>query len=106
MADGRPVQTFVLVPGAWLGGWCWQPVARQLADRGYPVLALTLPGLSYDGSPAGLRLADAIGHVVSEVERRDLADVVLVGHSWGGYPVTGAAHRLVSRVAKVIYFSA
>ena len=38
----------------------WQPVARLLADRGYPVLALTLPGLSYDGSAAGLGLADAI----------------------------------------------
>jgi pimeloyl-ACP methyl ester carboxylesterase len=106
MTESKPAQTFVLVPGAWLGGWCWQPVARQLAGRGYPVLALTLPGLSYDGSPAGLGLADAINHVVTEVERRDLTDVVLVGHSWGGYPVTGAAHRLASRVAKVIYFSA
>jgi pimeloyl-ACP methyl ester carboxylesterase len=106
MADGKSARTFVLVPGAWLGGWCWQPVAGLLADRGYPVLALTLPGLSYDGSPAGLGLADAIDHVVNEVERRGLANVVLVGHSWGGYPVTGAAHRLASRVAKVIYFSA
>ena len=34
------------------------------------------------------------------------ADVVLVSHSWGGYPATGAAHRLADRVAKVIYFSA
>jgi pimeloyl-ACP methyl ester carboxylesterase len=106
MPDDRPAPTFVLVPGAWMGGWCWQPVARLLAGRGYPVLALTLPGLSYDGSPVGLELADAIDYVVSEVERRDLADVVLVGHSWGGYPVTGAAHRLAGRVAKVIYFSA
>jgi pimeloyl-ACP methyl ester carboxylesterase len=106
MTDSKPAPTFVLVPGAWLGGWCWQPVARQLAGRGYPVLAPSLPGLSYDGSPAGLGLADAVDHLVSEVERRDLADVVLVGHSWGGYPATGAAHRLASRVAKVIYFSA
>jgi pimeloyl-ACP methyl ester carboxylesterase len=106
MTDGKPAKTFVLVPGAWLGGWCWQPVARDLAGRGYPVFALTLPGLSYDGSPAGLGLADAIDHVVSEVERRDLADVVLVCHSWGGYPATGAAHRLASRLAKVVYLSA
>ena len=59
MTDSKPAQTFVLVPGAWLGGWSWQPVARLLADRGYAVLALTLPGLSYDRSPAGLGLADA-----------------------------------------------
>jgi pimeloyl-ACP methyl ester carboxylesterase len=106
VTDNRPKQKFVLVPGAWLGGWSWHPVARLLAARGYPVLALTLPGLSYDGSAAGLGLASAVDHIVREVESRDLADVVLVSHSWGGYPATGAAHRLAGRVAKVIYFSA
>lgn len=106
MTDDKPAQTFVLVPGAWMGGWSWQPVARLLTERGYPTLALTLPGLSYDGSPAGLELADAVDYVVGEVERRDLTDVVLVCHSWGGYPATGAAHRLAGRVSKVIYFSA
>ena len=106
MTDSKPAQTFVLVPGAWLGGWSWQPVARLLTGRGYPVLALNLPGLSYDGSPAGLGLDDAVDYVVSEVERHDLADVVLACHSWGGYPATGAAHKLADRVAKVIYLSA
>jgi pimeloyl-ACP methyl ester carboxylesterase len=106
MTDSKPTHTFVLIPGAWLGAWSWQPVARLLTERGYPVLALTLPGLSYNGSPAGLGLGDAVDDVVSEVERRDLANVVLVCHSWGGYPATGAAHRLASRVAKVIYVSA
>jgi pimeloyl-ACP methyl ester carboxylesterase len=106
MADSNTAKTFVLVPGAWLGSWSWQPVARLLVDRGYQVLALTLPGLSYDGSAAGLGLADAIDYVVNEVERRDLSDVILVGHSWGGYPVTGTAHRLADRVSKVIYFNA
>jgi pimeloyl-ACP methyl ester carboxylesterase len=106
VTDSKPGQTFVLIPGAWLGGWSWQPVARLLTERGHQTLALSLPGLSYDGSPAGLELADAVNYVVREVERRDLTDVVLVGHSWGGYPATGAAHRLAGRVAKVIYLSA
>lgn len=106
MTDNKPAQTFVLVPGAWLGSWSWHPVARLLADRGHPVLALTLPGLSYDGSAAGLRLDAAVDHVVREVERRDLTDVVLVCHSWGGYPATGAAHRLAGRVTKMIYHNA
>jgi pimeloyl-ACP methyl ester carboxylesterase len=106
MTGSRLLRTFVLVPGAWLGGWSWQPVARLLAERGHRVLALTLPGLSYDGSAAGLRLQDAVEYVVREVERRELTDVVLVGHSWGGYPVTGAAHRLAGRVAKVVYHNA
>jgi pimeloyl-ACP methyl ester carboxylesterase len=106
MTDSKPAQTFVLVPGAWLGGWSWQPVAGLLTERGYQALALTLPGLSYDGPPAGLKLADAVDYVASEIERRNLTDVVLVSHSWGGYPATGAAHRLAGRVAKVIYFNA
>jgi pimeloyl-ACP methyl ester carboxylesterase len=106
VAESKPAPTFVLIPGAWLGGWSWHPVAQLLTERGYPALALSLPGLSYDGSPAGLGLADAVDYVVSEVERRNLSDVVLACHSWGGYPATGAAHRLAGRVAKVIYFSA
>ncbi len=106
MSEAGLGKTFVLVPGTNLGGWSWHPVARLLRARGHAVVALTLPGLSYGNSPAGLRLADAVDYVAGEVERRDLRDVVLVGHSWGGYPVTGAAHRVAGRVSKVIYYSA
>jgi len=80
------LQTFVLIPGAWLGGWSWQPVARLLAGRGYPVLALNLPGLSYDGSPAGLGMADAVDYVAGEVERRDASRFRLgATHCVGAY---------------------
>ncbi|HJP78958.1 MAG TPA: alpha/beta fold hydrolase [Pseudonocardiaceae bacterium] len=79
------------------------PVARRPRLPGHHADS---PWLSYDVSPAGLRLADAIDYLVSEVERRDLTDVIIAGHSWGGYPATGAAHRLASRVTKVIYHSA
>ena len=97
---------FVLVPGAWQGGWAWQPVARRLREAGYPAVTITLPGLADGDERAGLRLADAVDHVVAEVVRRDLTEVVLVGHSWGGYVITGAAHRLAGRLAKVIYYNA
>ncbi len=98
--------TFVLVPGAWLGGWSWNPVSRLLRQDGHEVVALTLPGLSYGSSPAGLRLADAVDFVAGEIEARDLENVVLVSHSWGGYPATGAAHKSAGRIAKVIYYNA
>lgn len=99
-------RTFVLVPGAWLGAWSWHPVARHLREHGHRVVALTMPGLSYGDAVAGLRLADAVDFVVDEIDRRGLRDIVLVGHSWGGYPVTGAALGRPGRVAKVVYLSA
>jgi len=98
--------TFVLVPGAWHGGWAWQPVARRLREAGCAAVTITLPGLADGDERAGLRLSDAIDHLVAEVTRRDLSEVVLVGHSWGGYVITGAAHRLAGRLAKVIYYNA
>nr|WP_221383017.1 alpha/beta hydrolase [Actinoplanes polyasparticus] len=99
-------QTFVLIPGAWMGAWSWHPVARHLHEQGHSVVALTLPGLSYGDDPTELRLADAVDFVAGELDRRALTDVVLVSHSWGGYPATGAAHRKLERVAKVLYYSA
>lgn len=101
--------TFVLVPGAWQGGWAWQPVARRLRAAGHEALTVTLPGLADGDSPVGLRLSDAVEHVVHEITRRGLEDITLVAHSWGGYPVTGAVHelnRLGHRVAKVVYYNA
>lgn len=70
------------------------------------MVAPTLPGLSYGSSAAGLRLADAVDFLVTEVDSRGLEDIVLVGHSWGGYPATGAAHRLADRIPRVVYYNA
>ncbi len=107
MVSAMPdVSTYVLIPGAWHGGWAWHPVARRLRAAGQRALALTLPGLSDTDDPRGLGLQDAINHIVAEVERRDLTDVVLVAHSWGAFPATGAAHRLLGKVTKLVYFSA
>lgn len=98
--------TYVMIPGAWHGGWAWHPVAQRLRAAGHPAVALIMPGLSDGDDPRGLGLQDAVAHVVAEVEGRDLTEVILVGHSWGAFPATGAAHRLPGRIAKVVYFSA
>lgn len=98
--------TFVLVPGAWQGGWVWQPVARRLREAGYAAVTVTLPGLADGDDRARLRLSEAINHVVVEVEHRDLTGIVLVGHSWGGYVITSAAHALIGRLAKVVHYNA
>ena len=104
MTSTSPV--FVLVPGAWHGGWAWQPVARRLREAGCAAVTITLPGLADGDERGGLRLCDAVDHLVAEAGRRDLREVVLVGHSWGGYVITGAAHRLAGRLAKVVYYNA
>jgi pimeloyl-ACP methyl ester carboxylesterase len=98
--------TFVLVPGMCHGGWVWHPVAQRLQAAGHRTVALTMPGLAFGDDPVGLRLKDAVNYIVAEIERRNLTDVVLVGHSWGGLPITVVAHHLSGRVAKVVYFSA
>ncbi len=104
---GVPVaETFVLITGAWHGGWAWRPVAEHLRAAGHTVHTPTLPGLADGDDPTGLHLSDVVDAVVSHVERHDLVDVTLVGHSWGGYAITGAAPRLAPRLAKLVYWSA
>lgn len=98
--------TFVLITGAWHGGWAWRPVAEHLRAAGKCVLTPTLPGLRDGEDPTGYSLADVVASIVDLVESNDLRDVTLVGHSWGGYPMTGAASLLKDRLAKVIYWSA
>jgi len=53
-------KTFVLVHGAWHGGWAWQPVASRLRAAGHRVWAPTCPGLGIDDDPRGVTLAGCI----------------------------------------------
>ncbi|OBJ54869.1 alpha/beta hydrolase [Mycobacterium sp. 1423905.2] len=96
----------MLIPGSWHGGWSWQPVAKRLRAHGHGAIALTLPGLGHGDDPSGYRLSDAVEYIVSTVLNLGHDDVILVAHSWGGYPTTGAAHRLTDRVSKVVYLNA
>ena len=99
-------ETFVLISGACHPGWTWRLVAQQLRAAGHRVLAPDLPGLADGDDPEGYGLADVADFIVDLVERHDLRDVTLVGHSWGGYPLTAAAPRLASRLRRLVYWSA
>jgi len=97
--------TYVLVGGAWLGGWCWQTVARRLRENGHDAYPATLTGLgerAHLASP-GVDLETHITDVVNLIEYEDLRDVVLLGHSYGGLVVTGAADRIPGRVSELVY---
>jgi hypothetical protein len=97
---------FVFLPGAWHGGWSWYAVGHRVLAAGHTALALTLPGLAMGDDPAGLRLSDAVDHIVKEVERRDLQDVVLVGHSFAGIPMCAAAAPLAGRLREIVFYGA
>jgi pimeloyl-ACP methyl ester carboxylesterase len=97
--------TYVLVSGAWLGGWCWQPIARRLRDQGHDAYPVTLTGLGervHLASPQ-VDLETHITDVVNLIEFEDLRDVVLLGHSYSGIVVTGAADRIPERIAQLVY---
>jgi len=99
---------FVLVHGAWHGGWCWDPVAALLTSRRHRVFAPCLPGVGERaGEPVhNIGLYDHIKAVVDVIEANDLHDIVLVGHSYGGMVVTGVADRCRARIAELVYLDA
>jgi pimeloyl-ACP methyl ester carboxylesterase len=97
--------TFVLVPGAWLGGWVWERTAHRLRQRGHDVHPVTLTGLGERARLGGpnVNLDTHVADVVDLVRDQGLHDVVLLGHSYAGIVVTGAADRIPERLAKVVY---
>jgi pimeloyl-ACP methyl ester carboxylesterase len=95
---------FVLVPGGWHGGWAFDAVGRALSSEGHEVQALTLSGLG-DEPANGANLERHIGEAVQALRGRD-APAVLVGHSYGGMVITGAADRAPSRVKALVYADA
>jgi pimeloyl-ACP methyl ester carboxylesterase len=102
------VATFVLVHGAWHGGWCWDRVAPLLRSTGHKVHAPTLTGLSERAhllSPT-VGLDTHVEDVVRVIDVLGLTDVVLVGHSYAGQVITAVADRRPNVVAKRIYVDA
>lgn len=96
--------TFVLVPGAFHGGWVWEPVARLLRERGHEAIAITLTGLGERKhllSPS-VGVETHIDDVVNTLVYRDLADVTLVLHSYSGVLAGPVAERAQGRVTRVV----
>ena len=100
--------TFVLVHGAWHGAWCWQRVARMLRHNGHEVFAPTLTGLcerSHLLTPA-VDLNTHISDIVNEMKWKQLKDVVLVGHSYGGMVISGVAETMEKAIASFVMLDA
>jgi pimeloyl-ACP methyl ester carboxylesterase len=95
----------VLVPGACLGGWAWRDVAGRLRALGHEVFPVTLTGLGDRAHLASetVDLETHIADVVAVLDYEDLHDAVLVGHSYAGVVVTGAADRRSERLSALVY---
>lgn len=107
---GRIAQpsTFVLVHGAWHGGWCWSRVAARLRERGHAVYTPTLTGLGERRhliSPQ-INLDTHVEDVVNLLQFEELERVVLVGHSYAGIVISGVADRVPQRLRQLVYLDA
>ena len=101
-------KTFVLLHGAWHGGWCWERVASILRARGYRVTTPTQTGLgerSHLMSP-DIDLEVFADDVVNHLLWEGLTGVTLVGHSFGGNSISGAAARVPDHIARLVYLDA
>ncbi len=99
---------FVLVHGAWHGGWCWQRVVQPLAAAGHRVHAVTLTGLGERDhllSPA-ITLETHIADVLGVIEAEELQEVVLAVHSYAGMIGTAVADRMPARLRHLVYVDA
>jgi pimeloyl-ACP methyl ester carboxylesterase len=97
--------TFVLVHGAWHGGWCWRRVVATLRSAGQVVVAPTLTGFGerVHLTRPDLTIDDFATDIVNVIAAEELNDVILVGHSFGGNAVSAVADRVPERLKHLVY---
>jgi pimeloyl-ACP methyl ester carboxylesterase len=97
---------FVLVHGAFAGGWCWQPLTTALEEKGHTVETFDLPGHGDDPTPPGEVTLDSYVARVGEQLASSDDPAILVGHSMGGVVVTQTAARFPDRIGLLVYVCA
>ena len=106
MRNNRP--HFILVHGAWHGGWVWKEVKESLQKQGYNVTCPTQTGLGERKHLLSKKITidtfidDIVNHILIE----DLSNIILVGHSFAGSTISGVADRLKVRINRLIYLDA
>ena len=102
------MSTFVLVHGAWHGGWCWRDTAAALRGAGHTVFTPTLTGVGERAHQASesITLETHVRDVCGTLEFEELNDVVLCGHSYGGMVISGVADRMADRLKSLVFLDA
>jgi pimeloyl-ACP methyl ester carboxylesterase len=98
--------TIVIVHGAWVGGWRWRGVAELLTSRGHQVFTPTLTGLGERShlTHAGVNLSLHAQDVANVIRFERLGNILLVGHSYGGMPISVAAELVPAGVIQSIMY--
>ncbi len=107
-ARAQERQTFVLVHGAWHGGWCWRDVRQMLENQGHRVFTPTLTGLGEKSHlrPPDVTLDTHIQDIVNLFTWEELSDVILVGHSYGGVVISGVCDAMKDRIKHAVFLDA
>jgi len=108
IAQPAAPKTFVLVHGAWHGGWCWRPVSDSLVKQGHRVFSPTLTGLGERSHllNKNINLTTHITDIANVIQYEDLSSIVLVGHSYGGIIISGVAERLADKISSIVFLDA
>ena len=103
----RP-KTFVLVHGAWYGGWCWSKVAQALRAQGHTVSTPTCPGLGEQAHllSKSILLSTFITSIAEHIRYENLRDVILVGSGFGGVVISGVADRIPHLLERLVFIDA
>ena len=107
LAADKP-STFVLVHGTWLGGWIWHDVAEKLRALGHQVYTPTLTGMGerHHLINPEVGLETHIQDITAVIDYEELKEVILIGHSFSGVALTGAADRRRSAIKHIAFFDA
>jgi pimeloyl-ACP methyl ester carboxylesterase len=92
------MSTYILVHGSWLGGWSWDAITERLQAAGHQVEAPTLAGHG--------TLSDHVDEVVALIDAHPGEEVILVGHSYAGMVIAGAASLRPETVTEAVFLDA
>jgi pimeloyl-ACP methyl ester carboxylesterase len=96
---------FVLIHGAWHGGWCWERVIKELEKSGHTAEAPTMPGHNPDDNRSDIKFENYVTKII-EVLNKQASPVVLVGHSSAGFLMQSAAPKVPDKIAQLIFLNA
>ena len=97
---------FVLIHGAWHGGWCWRKIVPLLESQGHTVVTPDLQSHGGDPTPPGTVTLAHYADRTCEVAGAQSEPVILVGHSLGGVVITQAAENCPGNVKSLVYLCA